>query len=141
VPHRAASPGFWIGLVVVLFAVTYIVTSAMGSTVHYYEVDEVDGRSEFVGTTMRLRGIVLAGSHRIREGTLDEHIFILSAGQSTMTVLFAGAIPDQFQDGASVIATGVLRDMDTFDADTITAQCPSRYEEEAPTASGNSDGQ
>ena len=50
-------------------------------------------------------------------------------------MLFAGAVPDQFQVGASVIATGVLRDRETFDADTLTAQCPSRYEDEAPTES------
>jgi cytochrome c-type biogenesis protein CcmE len=128
---------FWVGLVVLMGATGYIVTSSMGSTVHYYDVHQVVGNDELVGGTMRLRGLVVDGSHRVREGTLDEHLFLLGLEQQTVTVLFKGALPDQFQDGASVIATGVLVDGQTFEADAITAQCPSRYENEAPTAAAN----
>ena len=126
---------FWVGLVVLLLATGYIVTSSMSNTVHYYDVDEVAGRAEMVGQNMRLRGHVVEGSHRVREGTLDEHLFLLGLEQRSVTVLFTGALPDQFQDGASVIATGRLTDRETFAAESITAQCPSRYEEGAPTAS------
>lgn len=134
---RRASPGFWIGLFVVLGATGYIVTSSMANTVHYYEVDEVTAESaSLVGTTMRLRGVVVEGSHQIRQGSLDEHVFLLTAGDEQMTVLFAGALPDQFRDGASVIATGALTDAETFQADSMTAQCPSRYENEPPTTGG-----
>lgn len=136
---QKASTGFWVGLLVVLGATGYIVTSSMANTVHYYDVHEAKAEPALVGQTIRLRGIVVDGSHQIRQGTLDEHIFILTAEQETITVLFKGALPDQFEDGASVIATGVLRDVDTFDAEALTAQCPSRYEADAPTAASNDD--
>lgn len=128
---------FWLGLVVLLGATGYIVTSSMGSTVHYYDVSQVAGDQSMVGNPMRLRGLVVENSHRVREGTLDEHIFLLGLDQKTITVLYKGALPDQFQDGASVIATGQMRDSETFEADAITAQCPSRYENAAPTAAAN----
>ncbi len=133
-PRDSAGPRFWIGILIVLAATGYIVTSSMANTVHYREVPEVLGNLELVGETMRLRGTVVDDSHRIREGTLDEHIFLLIGEQSTITVMFQGAVPDQFQDGASVVATGELSDGETFVAESLTAQCPSRYENEAPTA-------
>lgn len=134
-----AGPGlvFWIGLVVVIGATGYILTSSMASTVHYYEVNEAKNNAELIGELIRLRGTVVDGSHRIKEGTVDEHIFVLTAGQAQTTVTFKGAVPDQFRDGASVIASGVLLDSETFQADSMTAQCPSRYENEAPTAGGS----
>lgn len=125
---------FLVGIAVVLLATGYVVTSAMGSTVHYYDVDQAVSNPALVGESMRLRGEVVSGSHRVRAGTLDEHLFILSLNQQQVTVMYTGALPDQFRDGASVIATGELVDGETFEADSITAQCPSRYEGEAPTA-------
>lgn len=133
---RRVGMGFWIGLVVVLGAVGYIVTSSMASTVHYYEVNEAVADESLVGEDMRLRGTVVDGSIRLKEGTLDERIFLLAAGEASITVTFKGTVPDQFQDGANVIATGRMLDGRTFEADSMTAQCPSRYENEAPTAEG-----
>jgi cytochrome c-type biogenesis protein CcmE len=129
--------GFWIGLIVLLGATGYVVTSSMSNTVHYYDVDQVVGQDELVGDTMRLRGLVVDDSHRVRQGSLDEHVFLLAHNQRAMTVLFKGALPDQFQDRASVVATGVMTAPDTFEAESLTAQCPSRYENAAPTAQQN----
>lgn len=128
---------FWIGLAVLLVATGYVITSSMKNTVHYYDVDQVVGDETKVGQAMRLRGLVVDGSHRVREGTLDEHLFLLGLNQRAMTVLFEGALPDQFQDRANVIATGVMTSPDTFEAESLTAQCPSRYENAAPTAQAN----
>ena len=128
------SLGFLVGLVVVVAVTGYIITSSMGSTVHYHEVSEVAAEPDLIGSTMRLRGAVVDGSHRVRTGTLDEHLFLLASEGSTITVLYQGAVPDQFEDGADVIATGVLVDAETFEADSLTTQCPSRYEAETPTS-------
>ena len=112
----------------------------MANTVHYYEVNQAVADSSLIGETIRLRGTVVDGSHLIREGTVDQHVFILTAEEATITVTFQGAVPDQFQDGASVIAVGELTDQTTFEAASLTAQCPSRYEGEAPTANPDSEG-
>ena len=40
----------------------------------------------------------------------------------------------EFSAGTGVIATGVLREEGVFEADSLSTQCPSRYENEAPTA-------
>ena len=131
------SLGFWVGLVVILGTTGYIVSSSMANTVHYHEVHQVTDDADLVGKTMRLRGKVVEHSHRVRTGTLDEHIFLMSSEQETITVLYTGALPDQFQGGADVIVVGSLASADTFEAESVTAQCPSRYEGEAPTAGGN----
>ena len=121
---------------VVIATLGYIVSSSMANTVHYHEVHQVTDDADLLGKTMRLRGTVVEGSHRIRTGTLDEHVFLMSSEQETVTVLYTGALPDQFQGGADVIVTGALTSQDTFEAQSVTAQCPSRYDAEAPTAGG-----
>jgi cytochrome c-type biogenesis protein CcmE len=128
---------FWVGIIVAAAAVFYVVTSAMGSTTHAYDVDQAVTDPTLVGENMRIRGFVVEGSHLVRQGTLDDHVFLLSLKEETITVRYRGALPDQFQDGARVLATGQLTDSDTFQAEVITAQCPSRYDNAAPTASSN----
>jgi cytochrome c-type biogenesis protein CcmE len=128
--------GFWAGIVVVLLATGYIVTSSMAESVHYYGVNEAVLDNALLGETMRLRGIVVDDSHFIRENSLDEHVFELTSEGEQIRVYFTGAVPDQFRDGASVIALGTLEDAESFNAESLTAQCPSRYEGEAPTSGG-----
>ncbi|MCA9562346.1 MAG: cytochrome c maturation protein CcmE [Myxococcales bacterium] len=127
----------WIGSAIVIGVLAYIVTSSMSNTVHYFDVHEARANPALVGETIRLRGTVVPGSHMVRHGELDEHLFILTAGDETVTVQFSGALPDQFQDRASIIATGELEDRNTFRAESLTAQCPSRYEAEPPGAEEN----
>jgi cytochrome c-type biogenesis protein CcmE len=124
---------FWIGLLIIMGAAGFIVTSSMSNAVHFYNVDEAVGRSDLLGQPVRIRGTLVDGSHRVREGTLDEHIFILMSEQETVTVTYTGPLPDNFKDGASVIANGRMVSGDYLEADSITAQCPSRYENQGPT--------
>lgn len=132
--------GFWVGLLIVLVATGYIVTSSMAESVHYYDVNEAIDDSALLGETMRLRGVVVEGSHYIRETSLDEHVFELTTEGEQIRVYFTGAVPDQFRDGANVIALGTLESSDSFIAESLTAQCPSRYEGEAPTSGGEYEG-
>ena len=45
-----------------------------------------------------------------------------------LAVNYHGIIPDTFVDGADVVVEGALSTDGTFDAHTLLAKCPSKYE-------------
>ena len=114
----------------------WVAISSFDQQVYYYTVSEAAPQlDELQGRAFRLKGNVLPGTHLIREGTLDDHRFVLVDGASTMTVSFRGPLPDTFDDNAEVVALGRLDEQNVFVAEEISAKCPSRYEADAPTAS------
>ena len=66
-----------------------------------------------------------------RAGSADV-AFTLFEGAQTMPVRYStkehGPIPDTFVDGANAIVTGSLDDSGVFQAHTLQAKCPSKYE-------------
>jgi len=131
--NKALDWRYLVGVAVILAAVAFITTSSMSSTVFSFEVHELAGQPDsLVGQTIRVQGHVIADSYRVREGTLDEHLFLLGTEQATITVQYRGALPDQFQEGQRLMATGELVDRRLIRADELTMQCASRYENEPP---------
>ncbi|MBN1946160.1 MAG: cytochrome c maturation protein CcmE [Bradymonadales bacterium] len=133
-PARAIGLRHLLGLVVILGAALYIVTSSLSHAVYYYEVDEVVGQTQHLGERMRVRGEVVDQSHRLRRGSLDEHLFLLRQDGATLTVVYQGVLPERFGPGVGLVATGVLVEGDLLQADQLSTQCPSRYQSLAPTS-------
>lgn len=135
-PVHKEKPLDWkiiVGAMVILAAVAFITTSSMSSTVFSFQVHELDAQPDsLLGQTIRVEGHIIDDSYRVREGTLDEHLFLLGTEQSTVTVQYRGALPDQFQEGQRLMATGELVDRQFLRADDLTMQCASRYENEPP---------
>jgi cytochrome c-type biogenesis protein CcmE len=46
----------------------------------------------------------------------------------TITVRYAGIVPDTFKDDAEVIVSGSVKGDGTFVAKDLIAKCPSKYE-------------
>ena len=88
---------------------------------------------------VRVRGKVEEGSIVQRAGSA-ELTFNLMDGGETLRVRYStrdhGPIPDTFVDGAMAIVTGSLDESGVFQANTLQAKCPSKYEgAKAETAS------
>lgn len=127
--------GFLVGALVIVAAIVMLTTSSLDDQIYYMTVAEVEENFEALqDTEFRLKGDVVAGSLMLREGVLNEHRFVLEADGAELIVDYTGALPDTFADDAEVIALGRLRDRTHFVAIEVVAKCPSRYEEEAPTA-------
>ena len=80
---------------------------------------------------VRVRGTVEEGSIVQRPGSAEVAFHIVD-GAETLKVHYSsrehGALPDTFVDGAAAIVTGTLDPDGVFQAHTIQAKCPSKYE-------------
>jgi cytochrome c-type biogenesis protein CcmE len=67
-------------------------------------------------------------------GTVESHAdnvfqFTVTDDEGAMIpVVYTGAVPDTFQEGADVVVEGRLTPRGVFEADRLLAKCPSKYE-------------
>ena len=117
-------------LVAIIFgAMGYLLWSGMEkSAVFYLTLEELDVRkTQMSGDGIRLAGLVREGS--VHGSALDGGIiFTMTDGVRTMDVRYSGQIPDTFKAGSSVVIEGVYRGKPVFEATTLLAKCPSKYE-------------
>ena len=110
--------------------------SSLGESLQQYKyVDEVAAApQQYEGKRMQIHGFVVPKSIGRKDGT-PEYKFDMQRNGKTITAYYTGTPADQFKDEAEVVLTGVLKG-DSFHATEMTAKCPSKYEERAPTQLG-----
>lgn len=116
-------------------ALGYLILAGLQSASMYYlSVGELAGRGEAAyEEDVRLGGTVLEGS--VRRDTSSMIVdFVVTDGQSSLPVRYKGVLPDAFEPGADVVAEGRLTPSGIFEASTLLARCPSKYEPEKPDA-------
>ena len=113
-------------------AVGYLFLSGMNdSMVYYLTLEELSVSPPRPGEGVRLAGWVKDGS--IIGSALDGEIsFSITDGDRELPVRYAGLVPDTFENGAEVIVEGIFRGEPVFNASTMLAKCPSKYEAAAP---------
>ncbi len=121
---------FWIlGGGVVLSMVFLLVVGVSGSRgfAYYLTVGEFLEQPDRGGDAFRVNGKVATGSiQRLPSG--QDVRFLMTADGRSLPVAYHGIIPDTFVDGADVVVEGRLRDDGAFEAHTLLAKCPSKYE-------------
>ena len=118
------------GLILVAI-VGYLLYMGLSSSVMYYvTVSELfHGEYESVDTDIRVIGEVVNGSIEWDADLLNLE-FDITEGNSTLPVIYDGAIPDGFTSGADVLVEGRYYPDEVFKASTIMMRCPSKYEPE-----------
>ena len=122
---------FIIGGLVVFIALGFLgYTGFQGAATYYYTVAELGQLdSAIYGENVRVNGVVAPDSVvREAQGTLMKFTIIDSNGVQSLPVVFKGVAPDTFKVGADVVVEGYLAPEGIFQASTILAKCPSRYE-------------
>ena len=117
-----------IGVFVIGGGVTYFMFQAMQSSwAYYYSVDElmVD-TSVAQGNSLRVAG-------RVKEDSIQRDLqkmqltFTLAGSTKEVPIQFGGTVPDNFAEGKEVVVEGLLGASGTFQADTLTTKCESKY--------------
>ena len=120
----------------ILLGVCYlIVTALQTSTVYYMTVGELMARGSAAQTQqVRVAGDVVPGSvERIDAGLALR--FLVHDGSGEMPVYYKGGpVPDIFGDQVQVVVEGKVGPDGTFQASTLLAKCPSKFE--ADTTAG-----
>jgi cytochrome c-type biogenesis protein CcmE len=115
-----------------LGAIGYLFVSGMQSSMVYYlTLEELSLTPPRVGDGVRLAGWVKDGS--ISGSMVEGRIaFVMTDGNREMPVSYSGQVPDTFEEGAEVIVEGIFRGQPVFEAATMLAKCPSKYEAGKP---------
>jgi len=110
--------------------------SSLGESLQQYKyVDEVMAApQQWEGKRLKVHGYVVPKSIGRKESTV-QYRFDMERNGKTLRAFYTGTPPDQFKDEAEVVLTGVLKDNE-FHATEMTAKCPSKYEERAPSEVG-----
>jgi len=120
------------GLVVVLAIGTLAYFALKSNMVYYYTVQELTAKGP--SENVRVAGDLVNGT--LRKGgvgmPIKFEIYDKGAPDTTLFVTFTGNVPDTFKDDPAnpveVVVDGDYRSDGTFDANTLLAKCPSKYE-------------
>jgi cytochrome c-type biogenesis protein CcmE len=135
--HAALQPRKWrtskrikwiIGGIVIALTVGYLIFSAAsGSAAYYVTIGELQ-QQEASRRNVRVSGNIVGES--ITWEPRDLHLaFDIIDDSGRLPVVYHGARPDMFRDGAEVVVEGRLTPEGTFEARTMLLKCPSKYEE------------
>ena len=125
-----------VGGIIIVLAVAYLIVAALPSGTAYYitvsELQEMGARAQTQQT--RVSGNVVPGTIERSAETQDVR-FQVEDESGMLTVVYSGVVPDIFGDHAQVVVEGKQGQDGVYQAHTLLAKCPSRFEE-AP-ASGS----
>ena len=114
-------------LIVVAAVGALIYIGVRGSSMYYMTLAELRAQTDTAyGDKIRLGATVVDGS--IQSGADGVTRFVVTDGANTLPVSYRGSLPDTFKDGAGVVLQGKLTSSGTFEASSLLAKCPSKYE-------------
>ncbi len=120
---------FIVGLLAGVAAFYLVVGSATEGGTYFYTVGEAMAQDEIPTHRMiRVKGLVFEGSWKKPVSPSKVHKFVIADEGGQMKVRFDGPLPDVFQEGGEVVATGRYKN-GQLEATEVTAKCPSKYEE------------
>lgn len=116
----------------VTFGIIYLIYAAIqGSAVYYLTVEEfLEQQENLADEGIRIAGTVANGSIQRQAASLEVTFAIQGVSEGILLpVHYKGAVPDIFQDDASVVVEGRYnREANIFHAVTLMTSCPSKYE-------------
>jgi cytochrome c-type biogenesis protein CcmE len=123
------------GIALSMAALVVFAVNRPGGLVYYLGVSEFLAEPAAAEAGFRVNGKVESGTI-VRMPTGQDVTFVMTDGRSALPVAYHGIVPDTFVDGADVVVEGRLGTDGTFQAHTLLAKCPSKYEaaDEEPRA-------
>jgi len=132
--RRWMGPAIAVGLTMGAAAIAVLVLTGMQSNAIYSKpVDQLLGdKVKFLGRPVRAEGNLVHGSLEKRDQPC-EYRFTIAKNGASLPVRFAQCVvPDTFRDVAGmdvgVTVEGELKPDNTFEATSVLAKCPSKYE-------------
>jgi cytochrome c-type biogenesis protein CcmE len=123
---------FILGGLAILGAVIYLVfANTQANAVYYFTVSELKNCSICSSQSVRVAGVVQAGSI-VHNDQQQQIRFVISDGGHSLPVVYNGIVPDIFRPGITVVVEGHYRGQGSFQAQTLLAKCPSKFQAATP---------
>lgn len=125
-PARRRAWGPWLAVAVIGAVLAWLLFSGLSSALVYYLTPtELAARGEAaVGAPVRLGGLVLPGSV---SGEATDLTFVLTDGETEITVHSTVAPTSSFREGAGAVVEGTLRPDGVFEADEVLVRHDETY--------------
>ncbi|HTK11878.1 MAG TPA: cytochrome c maturation protein CcmE [Ktedonobacteraceae bacterium] len=132
-PRRRLPLSFLLVGIAILGAVIYLVyANTQANAVYYMTIPELKTCSMCTVQSVRVAGNVQKGSI-VRNDQQDKISFSIVDGQQTLPVTYNGVVPDIFAPGIQVVVEGHYSGSGPFQAQTLLAKCPSKFQAATPT--------
>jgi len=133
-PRRKRLPlSFIFGGIAILAAVIYLVfANTQANAVYYLTVSELKNCGTCSTQSVRVAGVVQAGSV-VRDDQKQLIRFVIADGEKSLPVVYSGIVPDIFRPGIQVVVEGHYSGQGPFQAQTLLAKCPSKFQAATPT--------
>ncbi len=129
--------GFVVAGVAIAIAVVYLIVVNTGTTADYYmTIGELHACTTCSTRAVRVAGVVKAGSIQ-RDNQSQVIRFVITEQSMAMPVVYSGVVPDIFQSGVQVVVEGHLQSDGVFQALTLLAKCPSKFQTATPSTATN----
>ena len=116
---------FIISILTIIILSVYIVLKLLEDDVVYFKSPtEIKQSSENITKKIRVGGMVKKDSIILNN---EKILFIITDFKNEINVIFAGTVPNLFQEEKGVVAEGVLQDNNLFIADKILAKHDENY--------------
>jgi cytochrome c-type biogenesis protein CcmE len=117
-----------LGGAVMVAAIAYLILAATrGSTAYYLTITELR-KQGFSASHVRVVGMIV-GDSIVWDARNLELTFDIADPGGILHVVYHGARPDMFRDGAEVVVEGQYTAPGKMEARQLLLKCPSKYEE------------
>lgn len=128
---------FVIAALAILGAIVYLVyANTQSNAVYYMTVSELHHCTSCATQSVRVAGVVQQDS--IQRNDQQRSIsFVIGDSSDTknmLSVTYSGVVPDIFRPGVQVVVEGHYTGHGPFEAQTLLAKCPSKFQSATPTA-------
>lgn len=132
--RRRLPPSFILGGIAILGAVIYLVyANTQTDAVYYLTVSELKHCTTCTTQSVRVAGVVQPGSI-VRDDGKQQISFVIADGGQALRVVYSGIVPDIFRPGITVVVEGHYTGLGPFQAQTLLAKCPSKFQVATPGA-------
>ena len=122
---------FMLGGLAILGAVIYLViANTQANAVYYMTVSELKSCTICTTQSVRVAGVVQAGV--VNDDANQQMRFTIADGTQSLQVVYSGIVPDIFRPGITVVVEGLYAGHGPFQAQTLLAKCPSKFQSATP---------
>jgi len=125
-PRRRRMVAMTSGLVCLVAATALVLTAFEQNMLYFYTPTQIATGEAPEGRRLRVGGLVERGSVRRTPGSLEVRFDVTDLDR-TITVAYAGVLPDLFREGQGVVAHGAVGADGLFQADEVLARHDENY--------------
>ena len=108
----------------VILVIFLVLKSLEENVVYFLSPTEIKNLNEATAEKIRVGGMVKDQSIKINSDKIN---FIITDFKNEINVVYSGIIPNLFQENKGVVAEGVLKDKNFFEAEKILAKHDENY--------------